>query len=116
MISINKVRNTVLFLLNKNNRGYITPQEFDSFCGLAQLSLFEDLFLDYNKWLNKKNQRFTNTEYADIPANIQQEIDTFSEYSTISNFTYNAFTNLWGYTGNDLYKKIGLSLINAQGK
>ena len=116
MISINRVRNTVLHLLDKNNRGFISPEKFDSFCYLAQMDIFENLFYQYNKWLSNKSKHLTGTEYADIPKNIKEQIDVFSAYSTTSNFTYNATSELWGYNGGDLYRNEGLSLKNASGK
>jgi hypothetical protein len=116
MILINKVRNTVLHLLDKNNRGFISPEKFDSFCYLAQMDIFENLFYQYNKWLANKSKHLTGTEYADIPKNIKEQIDVFSAYSTISNFTYNPTTELWSYTGSDKYRDEGLSLKNASGK
>lgn len=111
-ININIVRNTVLDLLNKNNRGYIKPEAFNEFCHLAQLAIFEDLFYKYNKFINQQNRRLTNTEYADIPKNIREQIDYFAEYSTEDNFTYDGDANLWSFTGNDFYRTINLSLVN----
>lgn len=111
-ININIARNTVLHLLNKNNRGYISPEDFNDFCNLAQLAIFEDLFYKYNKFINQQNRRLTNTEYADIPKNIREQIDYFSSYSTETNFTYDSGTNLWSYIDNDFYRTINLSLVN----
>jgi len=116
MIPINRCRNTVLHLLDKSNRGFISPEKFDSFCYLAQMDIFENLFYQYNKWLSNKSKHLTGTEYADIPKNIKEQIDVFSAYSTTSNFTYNSGTELWSYTGGDLYRTEGLSLKNAGGK
>lgn len=116
MISINKCRNLVLYLLEKNNRGFIKPAAFDAFCGLAQMELFEDLFFQYNKWVLNQSKRLTNNEFADIPKNIREQIDTFSEYSTPANFTYDSTNKIWKYTNTDLYRSLGLSLVNAQGK
>lgn len=116
MISVNKVRNTVLFLLNKANRGTIGTIEFDSFCDLAQRDLFENLFYRLNKHTNNQTKKYVNSEYSDIVNNIQQQIDVFATYSTPSNFTYNAPNNVWSYLGNDLYRTAGLTLINAAGK
>jgi hypothetical protein len=116
MIPINRVRNTVLHLLDKNNRGFISPEKFDSFCHLAQMDIFENLFFQYNKWLSNKSKHLTGTEYADIPKNIKEQIDVFSAYSTTSNFTYSTVTELWSYTGADLYRNEGLSLKNVAGK
>lgn len=116
MISINKVRNTVLFLLNKANRGAIGVVEFDAFCDLAQRDLFENLFYRLNKHTNNQTKKYTNSEYADIVQNIQEQIDVFATYSTDGNFTYNAPNNVYSYIGNDLYRTGGLTLINAAGK
>lgn len=115
-MNINTVRNTVMNLLAKNNRGYISPLEFDSYANLAQLDVFEDLFYKYNKWLNQKNARLSNTEYADIPKNIQQQIDVFSTYSTPSNFVYDAGNDLYTLNDSSFYREIGFSLKTPQGK
>lgn len=105
-----------MFLLNKNNKGYNSPMEFDSYCYLAQMDLFENLFYRYNKWINNKDSGFSNSEFADIPKNIQEQIDVFSTYSTNLNFTYSVSDDLWSFIGNDLYRTVNLSLKNLQGK
>lgn len=112
-ISVNQVRNTVLFLLAKNNRGYLGVDEFNSFCQLAQLDIFENLFYQYNQFLNKENRRLTGTEYANLPKNLREQIDVFAEYTTQANFTYNGTTNTWSYTGTDLYRAENLSLVET---
>ena len=43
---INSIRNTVLFLLNKDNRGYISPLEYNHYCKMAQLEIFEGYFTE----------------------------------------------------------------------
>lgn len=116
MILINPVRNVVMRLLNKNNNGYCNPDEFNDYANLAQMDIFENLFYQYTNWLNKENKRMSNSDYADIPKNLREQIDVFATYTTTANFTYDAPTNLWSYTGNDLYRAGNLSLVNAQGK
>jgi len=116
MIGVNQVRNVVMELLNKNNQGYASPFEFNTFSQLAQMEIFEDLFYQYTNWLNKENKRMSNTEYANIPKNIREQIDVFATYTTTSNFTYDLANNLWSYSGSDLYRAGNLSLVNAQGK
>jgi len=115
-ISINSVRNTVLFLLNKSNKGYVGVDEFNSFCQLAQMSIFEDLFTQYNNFINKENRRLTGTEYANLPKNLREQIDVFAEYTTQANFTYDSLTNLWSYQNTDLYRAENLSLVNSEAK
>ena len=75
---INSVRNTVLAVANKNNYGYISPQDFNLYCLQAQMDLFEDYFYQYNNWINRENQRTSGTGYADIIKNLEEVIDTFS--------------------------------------
>ena len=41
---INPVRKTVLSILNKNNYGYITPDDFNLYAKQAQLDIFDDYF------------------------------------------------------------------------
>ncbi len=112
MISTNRVRNVVMYLLNKNNLGYLTPAEYDAYSQLAQQAIFEDLFYEYSKWITNKTNRRANSGYSNIPANIREMIDVFSEYSTPSNFTYDSGDNIWSYTGTDFYRTIGISLSN----
>jgi len=41
MISIDTVYQRVLAIINKENRGYLTPQDFNLFANQAQLEIFE---------------------------------------------------------------------------
>ena len=75
---INSVRNTVLAIANKNNYGYISPQDFNLYCLQAQMDIFEDYFYQYNNWINRENARTSGTGYADIIKNLEEVIDTFS--------------------------------------
>ena len=75
---INEVRNTVLAIANKNNYGYISPQDFNLYCEQAQLDIFENYFYQYNSWLIKENQRVSGTGYADIVKGLEEVIDSFS--------------------------------------
>ena len=44
MVNINDVYNTVLVITNKDNRGYITPEEFSRLANQAQNEIFEGYF------------------------------------------------------------------------
>ena len=52
-ISIDSVYQQVLAIANKEQRGYITPQEFNLFARKAQLDIFENTFHDYKMALLK---------------------------------------------------------------
>ena len=79
MAMINDVRNTVLAILNKNNYGYLSPQDFNLYAQQAQMSLFEDYFYQYNQWINRENLRQSGTGYADIVKGLVEVIDSFSQ-------------------------------------
>jgi len=63
---------------NKNNYGYISPQDFNLYCLQAQMDIFEDYFYQYNNWINRENARSSGTGYADVIKNLEEVIDTFS--------------------------------------
>lgn len=75
-----------MFLLNKDNRGYVSPSEFDYFAKQAQLEIFESYFSDYSKAVALQNSRRKALNYGDTVQHIQNKIDKF--YST-SALTYN---------------------------
>ena len=49
-ISIDTVYQRVQSILNKENRGYLTPQEFNLFANQAQLEIFEQYFFELNQY------------------------------------------------------------------
>ena len=77
-VMINNVRNTVLAIANKNNYGYVSPQDFNLYAQQAQMDLFEDYFYQYNSWITKQNARVSGTGYADIVKSLVEVIDSFS--------------------------------------
>ena len=83
---IDSVRNTVLSAVNKNNFGYITPDDFNLYAKQAQIDIFEDYFYQYNTWINKMNNRQSGTGYADMIRLAEEVIDSFSSTSTLDPF------------------------------
>ena len=75
---INSVRTTVLAIANKNNFGYISPNDFNLYAKQAQLDLFEDYFYAYNAQIRKENARQSGTGYANITQGLAEVIDSFS--------------------------------------
>ena len=53
-VSVDTVYQRVLALANKEQRGYITPQEFNIFANQAQFEIFEQYFYDQNVREEKK--------------------------------------------------------------
>jgi hypothetical protein len=76
---INSVRNTVLNIINKDNNGFITPEEFNSFAKQAQLELFMQYFFDFQQAKIKDMKGMESSGYSDITKQIDQTIDYFSK-------------------------------------
>ena len=95
---INSVRNTVQGVLNKNNYGYISPQDFNLYAKQAQMEIFEEYFTAYNKVINMENGRMAGTDYADI----EQPLAEVLEYFLISNFLVPVVTPS-GFTVNQFF-------------
>ena len=81
---INSVRNTVLSVINKNNFGYITPDDFNLYAKQAQLDIFENYFYQYNNWVVKQNARMSGSGYSDLVKSLEETIDIFSTTATLA--------------------------------
>jgi hypothetical protein len=88
---INTVRATVLSVANKNNFGYITPNDFNLYAKQAQLDIFEDYFYQYNAWNIKQTVRQSGTGYADIVKGLEEVIDSFSSTKALISKGYSTF-------------------------
>ena len=77
MINIDTVYQRVLALANKEQRGYITPQEFNLFADQAQMEIFEQYFYDLNQFLRIPGN---SEEYADMVDTLQEKIAIFQTY------------------------------------
>jgi len=87
MVSVNNVYQKVLALANKEQRGYITPQEFNLFADQAQLEIFEQYFYD----LEQRQRGFGNKlDYANIQRNIEEKISLFEQHDKSATVTGNA--------------------------
>ena len=89
--SINEVRNTVLAIANKNNYGYISPQDFNLYAKQAQMDMFEDYFYSFNNWVNRENNRSSGTGYANITKGLVEVIDGFSTQVFLGQANANTF-------------------------
>jgi len=74
MVSVDTVYQKVLALANKEQRGYITPQDFNLFANQAQMEIFEQYFYDIN--LARKSQG-NDTVYADTDDMLEEKLQTF---------------------------------------
>ena len=99
MILIDTVYQKVLALANKEQRGYVTPQEFNLLADRAQKEIFENYFHDIKTaQMKPKNQ----TDYADDVEMIEEKLGDF-----IATITAWSSTPTFGLSG-DIYKLISI--------
>jgi len=96
MISIDTVYQKVLAIANKEQRGYITPQEFNLLAEQAQMLIFEQYFYD----LNQFNRAGGNgMEYADMMSILEEKVAVFEkqniDMSAVSGSTATLPTNIY---------------------
>jgi len=85
-INVNQVYSTVLTILNKEQRGYITPDEFNKISTQSQLDIFEQYFEDLNQQLRVPQ---ADVDYSDRIENIDERIAIFK---TFGNAIYDSTT------------------------
>tara|TARA_R110001592_G_C12986280_1_gene734635 strand:+ start:19 stop:804 length:786 start_codon:yes stop_codon:yes gene_type:complete len=76
MVSVDAVYQKVLAIANKEQRGYITPQEFNLFADHAQKEIFRQYFHDLDQF-----KRRPGNDYADVAGLIEEKISRFEVYN-----------------------------------
>lgn len=83
-INVDTVYKTVLLILNKEQRGLVTPDEFNKTATQVQLDIFEQYFDDINQQLRVPQSDY---DYSDRQMSIDEKI---SPFKTEGNCIYNA--------------------------
>ena len=81
-VNVDIVYKTVLLILNKEQRGNLTPDEFNKVATQVQLEIFESYFDTLNQQLRRPDN---DTEYGDRVKNVDNSIAVFKTYG---NATY----------------------------
>ncbi len=76
-INIDTVYQKVLTFANKEQRGYVTPQEFNLFADQAQMEIFEQYFYDVNQFGRLPGN---NTGHSDPITNLEEKINIFQRF------------------------------------
>ena len=110
-VSVDTVYQRVLSILNKEQRGYVTPQEFNLFANQAQLDLFEQYFYDINQFGRLNGN---STEYSDMLTILNEKINLFE---TTADAVYSADhfdlpSDLYRL-GTIIYNNIEVERVNA---
>jgi hypothetical protein len=83
MVSINDVRETVLAICNKNNYGYISPDDFNLYAKQAQLEVFNEYMSKYNYYINLENNHTSGSDLADLAEAARESIEVFIDSDTL---------------------------------
>ena len=78
-VSVDTVYQRVLAILNKEQRGYLTPAEYNLFANQAQLDIFEQYFYDLNQFSRLPGN---STEYSDMVDILEEKISIFETFGT----------------------------------
>jgi|TARA_R110002072_G_scaffold8720_2_gene43671 hypothetical protein len=99
-INVDTVYQTVQALANKEQRGYITPQEFNLLANQAQSDIFEQYFYDLNAFIKKGDQA---RELGDSVNFVMRKINNTSGVSIGRQAcTYNPASSSWTLPANPI--------------
>ena len=101
MVNVDTVYQKVLKLANKEQRGYITPQEFNLMADKAQLEIFNSYFHD-NKTAHYKPKNDSN--YSDEMSVLLEKLQTFKAETTGSTLAAGTNTVNFGSLQIPIYK------------
>ena len=96
MVNVNTVYTTVQAILNKEQRGYFAPSEFNKFAEQAQLEIYESYFFDMAHFAVSRKGADMSVKML-----LQEKLDIFQE--PYEDVTYSATTGFYSLPS-DLYR------------
>ena len=88
-LNVNTVYTTVLSILNKEQRGYLTPDEFNKIATQVQLEIFDTYFEDLSQYLRMPK---TDEAFASRLDHIRDELQPFIVNGPASAVSTNVYT------------------------
>ena len=105
-VNVDTVYQRVLAILNKEQRGYLTPEEYNLFANQAQMDIFEQYFYDINQF---DRMHGNSTEYSDMLDLLNKKIAIFEKTANLGNYDTDHY-NL----PSDLYRLGAVIYSNAE--
>ena len=90
-INVNTVYQTVLLILNKEQRGYMTPVEFNKTGAQAQLDIFETYFDSLNQQIRVPQ---TDADYSNRVVGLDEKLSIFKEFGNATSISSSNVFNL----------------------
>jgi len=114
MVNIDTVYQRVLAFANKEQRGYITPQEFNLFANQAQLEIFEQYFYDLNQAARVHGN---DTIYADVDDMLEEKIQVFEVTSAtyVAADIYRLHSVRYNNTNCEILRKLDFNDVKSGG-
>ena len=84
-VSVDTVYQRVLAIANKEQKGYITPQEYNLLANQAQMQIFESYFFDKNQRQRQEPDRDPITSETDIDQLLSRKLAPFTTISSLTN-------------------------------
>ena len=109
-VNVNTVYTRVLAIMNKEQRGYITPTEFNIFANQAQMDIFEQYFYDLNQFMRLPGN---DTGHADMISLLQEKISIFNASKSGSS-DLSIASNKITIDSSDLYRTTAVFLSDKQ--
>ena len=103
MVNIDTVYQKVLAFANKEQRGYITPQEFNLFANQAQSEIFESYF---HNIINQAKKPTNSHVYVDVDQSLEERIRVFEKV-----YGVNAILSLPNVGSNTKVKRIDPNIV-----
>tara|TARA_R100001463_G_scaffold1192_5_gene5119 strand:- start:1333 stop:2040 length:708 start_codon:yes stop_codon:yes gene_type:complete len=96
-VDVNTVYSRVLAIMNKEQRGYVTPQEFNIYANQAQMDIFEQYFYDLNQFLRLPGN---STGHADMVDLLNEKIGIFTKTAALvyGSSSFNKPTDIYRLT------------------
>ena len=110
MVNVDTVYQRVLALANKEQRGYITPQEYNLFANQAQMDIFEQYFYDLNQFRRLPGN---DTLYADMVDILEDKISIFKYGPNTLSASGTNISDIQTGTNFELYR---ITDLNFEGK
>jgi len=109
-VNIDTVYQRVLAIANKEQRGYITPQEFNLFANQVQMDMFEQYFYDLNQFRRMQGSFESSTDMISI---LEDKISIFEEFD--DNAAMSSYTTSGGgvILPNNLYRITRVDVTNV---
>ena len=111
-VLIDTVYQRVLSIANKEQRGYITPQEFNLLANQAQMEVFEQYFYDLNQFSRLPGNE---TKHADMVDILEEKISIFEKFRQDVGMGSGGVGDLTNSSANDIYR-LGVVSYNNFGQ